>query len=123
MKKYIRTSNEQSKSWKDIVKSLQSDWNNGRNPFYIGTEEGHYVENMAIEIETNLGLGLIPSFSDGKGEIQVFYDGADGDMIGYLDYEDYCETLIEIASESKYMIYFDDKYEAYLKSVIQKLLG
>ena len=78
---------------------------------------------MAIEIETNLGLGLIPSFSDGKGKIQVFYDGADGDMIGYLDYEDYCETLIEIASESKYMIYFDDKYEAYLKSVIQKLLG
>lgn len=118
MKKYIRSSNEQSKSWKDIVKSLQSDWNKGRNPLYYSSDAGEYVESIAVDVEDSLGVELIPSIQAGRGEIGVYY----GDNIGDLDYEDHCEATIEIAFESNSESDFREQYKAYMESTIERLL-
>lgn len=86
--------------WDRLKSELQSESNNDINSIYEQTSAGSYVDSLAQSVEDEMGIYAEPSIQGGIGGVWI-YDNDDNVLVEDLDYETFCESIIDCALSSK----------------------
>ena len=83
-----------------MIKQLTLEADEGINSIYEQTDSGDYIASVVENVEDSLGILSEVSMRGGIGSI-IFVDEDTDDILMVIDYQEYCDDIINIAIESK----------------------
>lgn len=115
--KYIDIgSTENTVDWAEIINELESEIDDNINSIYEQTSAGSYIDDIAQEVESDMGIRGEPSIQGGMGSI-IFYN-EDDDVIYEADYEEFCNDIIDLAMDSESEQSFRSKLSSMYKQFV-----
>ena len=83
-----------------MIKQFRLEVEDGINSIYEQTDSGDYIANIVEDVEDSMGVWSEVSMRGGIGSI-IFMNKDTDDILMVIDYQEYCDDIIDIAIESK----------------------
>lgn len=113
MKRYVKSSIDVN-DWSQFLSELDSELDNGIDPLYEPTEVGDALWGLCIAAERTLGVSCL--ISDDFDIVEIY--NKMGDWLAAIDYLEFIDDVIRIASKCKTASEFKTKYRNYLSNLI-----
>ena len=107
-------------TWEDVKNALELDFELYNDPLYEQTAAGSYIDSLCQDVESDYGVGLEPSIQGGRGGIVVYTAGDDKCIASGIDYQDFNDSVLDIAMDSDSEEEFKSSYKVYLENVIEQ---
>lgn len=126
MKRYIRSASQENvfTKYEGIKEELIESLDYGENPIYEQTSAGMHIDDLASEVEKDLNLFVEPSVQLDRGEVNIMpNDNATYDNAVKIDWNDFCDVLIDIALDVDSDEAFKTRYKSYLQDIASSIIN
>lgn len=106
-------------TWKSVINQLDADLSEC-DPFYEQTEAAEQVQLIQEQVEDELGIWFEPSVQAGVGGIWIYSVDDDSVLAGNIDYQDFNNTVADLAINSKSKSDFKKKYKSFVRELINE---
>lgn len=104
--------------WSSVVSKLEKDLGDGYDPLYDQTDAGSYINSICTEVEDQLHYYVEPSVQAGQGGVWIYDESNNNEpIVEDYDYQDFNETVMDLALASKNMSEFKKKYKDFILSL------
>lgn len=114
-------SSKSSKSWRwSSLKRQLKDEAQDTDPLHNITDAGDYLESIMRKVQDELGVWLEASTQGGVGKMYFMSSDGSTPIADPVDYGEFNEHAVDLALSSKSKSDFMNKYNSYLKSILNQ---